>query len=111
MKIRLLVSMGGNNVTYVGNEKDKKGSFVFHDFDDLEAIRLVEADMAVPADEKEFEKIQSQKKKLEDEKQAKKELAENIENLEALKVSRDDLKSQLEEIEASINSAEAALKK
>jgi hypothetical protein len=108
LAIRFIVSLGGD-VPYQAMEKDKKGNFVYHDFEAIQALRLIGAEYATPKDIKEYEKLLGEIETLEAEKLAKDNLAKDIENLDELKAKRDSLTSELEEIEESIQTVEVAL--
>lgn len=109
MKIRLIVPLGGA-VTYQALEKDNGGEWIYYDFDKLEAVNLVNANMAIPKVKKEFETALKEIETLKDEKNAKAKLSKDIENLEVLKETRVRLEKELSEVADSIETVEAALK-
>lgn len=110
MKIRYIVSMSGSEKSYPAFEKDKTGEWVYHEVDDLQAIRMVQLERAVPKNQKEFETAKANIEKLEAEKQAKLELAENIKNLDEMKQREVALKEELKELTAKIKATELAVK-
>ena len=110
MKIRYIVSMSGANKSYPAFEKDKTGEWVFHDVEDVEALRMVELERAVPKSEAEFKKVKDNIEKIKAEKQAQLELAENIKNLDEMKERKVVIEAELKELTAKIKETETAIK-
>ena len=109
MKIRYIVSMSGAKKSYPAFEKDKTGEWVFHEVEDVEALRMVELERAVPKDEKEHQKVKANIEEIKAKKKAQLELSENIKNLDELRDEKFNLTSKLEEVSEKIEIAESAI--
>lgn len=109
MKIRFTVSMSGA-VSYPAFEKDKAGEWVFYDFEDEEALRMVELERAVPQDKKKFDEVKANIEKIKAKKQADLELSENIKNLDVMKAREVELKNELKELTSKIKETELKVK-
>lgn len=109
MKIRYIVSMSGSDKSFPAFEKDNKGDWVFHEVDDLQAIRMVELERAVPQDKDEFNEIKSNLDELKAKKEKELKLAEDIAQLDELKARKVELESELEEVSQKIDSVNEAL--
>lgn len=118
MKIRFIVSMGGVGVEYPALEKDKKsGAYIWHEFSDYEAVRFIDADMAVYENKAEYEKAKGNYSALETQKKAAIEISETLKNLDGLKVDFENKKeiyknlgAEIKEMDAKIKAAEATIK-
>ena len=108
MKIRFTVSMSGA-VSYPAFEKDKTGEWVFYDFEDEEALRMVELERAVPQDKKKFDEVKANIEKIKAKKQADLELSENIKNLDVMKAREVELKNELKELSSKIEETDTAI--
>lgn len=109
MKIRYIVSMSGATATFPAFEKDYKGDYVFYDLDDYEAVRLIDAEMCVAKNEKDYIKAKENYESLKAENERKKIIAEKINKLGEMKEKRDSLKNELDELEKEINLIENAV--
>jgi len=108
LSIRFIVSLGGV-VSYQGLEKDKKGEFVFYEFDTIEALRLIDADYATPKSKADYEKAKANIQQIQDEADEKQRLIDNIENINELKLRKEALELELAEVTANLDSAENAI--
>lgn len=116
MKIRFIQSMGSNVVNYVANEKDKGGKFIWHEFPDYEAVRLVDGDIAVYAEKAEYEKAKANYAALEAQKKQAHQVSETLKNLGGLKAEVEKkreaykiLGAEIKEIDAKVKAAEATV--
>ena len=116
MKIRYIVSMGGVDRDYPANEKDKSGKYIWYNVADYEAVRLVDADIAVYSEKAEYEKAKSNYAALEAQKKQQHELKETLDNLGNLKNELQDktkvyksLGVEIKELDGKIRAAEATV--
>lgn len=110
MKIRYTVSMSGKDATFPAFEKDNKGDYIFYDVDKLEAVNLINAEMAVAQKEDEYKKALAEIEKLKAEKEAKKKLDEDLAKLEEMKSRELELKEELRDLTSRIKAVESATK-
>lgn len=110
MKIRYIVSMSGLDVSYPAHEKNKAGHFVYYDCQDLEAVRLIDAEIAVPKDEAEYVKAKANIEALQAEKEKNDKLAKDLANLETLKEQRIFHHGEFKRLDAEIKEVEALQK-
>ncbi len=109
LSIRFIVPLGGE-ISYQAMEIDKKGEFVFYDFDAIEAMRLIDADYATPKSKAEYEKMKANIKAIQEEADKKKELLDTIENLSTFKLELEAKELEVKELKAKIAIAEKAVK-
>lgn len=117
MKIRFLVSLGGVGIEYPALEKDKKsGKYVWHDFSDYEAVRFIDAEMAVYENKAEYESAKANYAALSAKKKHDSEISETVKNLSSLKselkIKKDSymvLGAEIKDMDAKIKAAEATI--
>lgn len=109
MRVRYIKSLSGAVQTYPAFEKDEKGEWVFYEVDELEAVRLIDAEYALAEKETEYKKAKANVEVLLKDAENKRIIAENAEKLESLKVQRDTLTAQLAEINSTISIIENAM--
>jgi len=110
MEIRYIISMSGIDIDYPAFEKDKSGEWVFYEVDDIQALRMIDNNVAVPKDEKKLLEVRKNIDVLKAKKQAEIELAENIKNLDEMKAKEIELKAELKELSSKIKATETAVK-
>lgn len=110
MQVRYIVSMAGNGVDYPAFEKDKKGNWVYYDVSELEAVNLINADMAVAKDDKEYTTASAKVETLKAQKVKADQLAKDLLILEDLKAEKVKLTTELKELNARIAEVEATQK-
>lgn len=110
MKIRYIVSMGGA-IPIQANEKAKNGSYVWYDVDDYEAVRLIDAEIAVAQTESDYEKAKANHATLELKRVEAKEIAEVLENLDAMKEKSLKLKEDYKALAEEIKDLDLKIKK
>ena len=115
MKIRYIQSVGGEQ-PYQAGEKDKGGKYVWHDADDLQAVRYIDALVAVYQNKEDYEKAKANYPALEAARLKKLEITETLQNIGALKLELEskkktysELSSSIKEIDAKIKAAEATV--
>lgn len=110
MKIRYIVSMSGSDKSFPAFEKDKTGEWVYHDEDDIQALRMIELERAVPKNEAEYKKVKANIEDLKAKKKSELELSENIAKLDEMKAEEVKLKAKLKELTSTIKATELAIK-
>lgn len=109
LAIRFIVSLGGE-IPYQALEKDNKGEFVFYDFDTIEALRLIDAEYAIPKSKPEYEKAKTNIEKLQEEADKKKEISDAILNLSQYKLELEAKELEVKTLQEKISIAEKATK-
>ncbi len=116
MKVRYLVSVGGAEPRQA--EEKIKGKFVYYDVSDYEAVRLIDAEYAVPENEAEYTKAKANQKALDEAKARQHEITETLKNLDVIKgifeskkKQYSDLGAEIKEMDAKIKQAEASFPK
>lgn len=116
MKIRFIQSLNGNGINYLALEKDKSGKWIWHEIADYEAVRLVDADIAVYAEKAEYEKAKANYSALEAQKKQAHEVSETLKNLGGLKAEVEKkreaykiLGAEIKDMDAKIKAAEATV--
>lgn len=117
MKIRYIQSMAGRDTSYQANEKDKSGRFVWYDTDDLTAVRLIDAEIAVAQSEEDYKKAKANQQSMQEKADKRAEIAQTLSNLDGLKaeleadkVTYKELGAKIKDIDAKIKEAEATIK-
>lgn len=106
LKLRFLQSMVTPTISYRGGERDGD----VESFEELEAIRLVEAEICIPMDQKKFDVAKANRVKLQEDEDKKKEIAEIITNLDSYKLELEAKELEVTALKEKITIAEAAIK-
>jgi vacuolar-type H+-ATPase subunit I/STV1 len=96
MKIRYIQSMSGNGENFVAKERDKDENWVWYDCEDNQAVRLIDAEIALCKDKADYEKAKENYASIEARKNEALVVADSVANLDQLK---DDLKAKEEALE------------
>lgn len=104
--VRFIKGMGTPTENYRGGERDGDRT----EFDAVKAIRLVQAEICIPLDQKKYDAAVKKFEELEQEEADKKELAEMVLNLNNYKVELEGKELEVEDLKAKISKAEKALK-
>ena len=116
MKVRYIQSVGGAEPR-PANETHKNGKWVYYDVSDYEAVRLIDAEIAIAENDADYEKAKANYAALEAQKKQQAQIKETLENLKPMKVELDSKKEQykalgaeIKEMDARIKAAEATIK-
>lgn len=101
MKVKFLTSVGGVDFSHQAGET--------YEIDDNEAIRYIEANIATAIDKNEYSKIADDAKAAKEQKEKEEELANNIVNLEALTLQKENIEKDLEVLTEKIATVQIAL--
>lgn len=114
MKIRYIISVGGAQPRQA--DEKIKGKYVWYDVPEYEAVRLIDADIAIAENNADYEKGKANYSALEAQKKAAQEVKETLKNLDGLKADLESKKesykllgAEMKDIDAKIKAAEATI--
>lgn len=110
MKIRYIKSMAGKDFTYTPNEKDKGGKYVWYEVDDYQAVRLIDAEIAVYQTKDDYTKAKANYATLEAQKLEEAKNREVLENIEAYENEFNVKKEQYKALGAEIKDLDTKIK-